>query len=181
MAQRARHWPLERIKRGLCEQLYSAKEVDELGISEDSSARLAEWQAVAGSFGWSVDLRGSKPIVDGTKRPRISEGITRLVTVEGSPIGDLLFSRLSAAAHVTWFGLEWAFDFSAARRDERSRFATVPFGTDAATVSALAFYSVRALRGAAITRVRFMGWRDVEWEEPVAGRPRSKTSFARPP
>ena len=139
--------------------------MDELGISEESSARLAEWQAVAGSFGWSVDVRGSKPIVDGTKRPRISDGITRLVTVEGSPIGDLLFSRLSAAAHVTWFGLQWAFDFSAAARDERSRLANVPFGTDGAMVSALAFYSVRALRSAATTRVTFMGWRDVEWEK----------------
>jgi hypothetical protein len=157
--------PLERIKRGLCGQLYSAKEVEDLNLQPGTPSRIAEWTAVAQSFGWTPNLSRSRPIIDGTKRPRLSDGIVKLVgSDEGSLIGDLLFSRLSAVDHVTWFGLQWAMDLEGASRDQLSRLATVAIGTDGAQVSAIGFYLVRALRVAATARFALMGWHDTQWE-----------------
>lgn len=48
--------PLERIKRGLCEQLYSAKEVEDLNLRPGTPSRVDEWVAVARSFGWTPNL-----------------------------------------------------------------------------------------------------------------------------
>jgi hypothetical protein len=149
--------PLERIKRGLCEQLYSAKEVEDLNLQPGSPSRVDEWTAVAQSFGWTVNLSRSRPIIDVTKRPRLSDGIVRLVGSDaGSRIGDLLFSRLSAVDHVTWFGLQWAIDLEGASTEQLSRVATVVIGTDGAQVSAIGFYLVRALRAAATARFDLM-------------------------
>jgi hypothetical protein len=166
---------LERMKRTLCELLYSAAEVNELfgdkaarlGIT-DSEARIRQWKSVAESFGWSVNLSRTRPIIDGTKRPRVSDGI---VTVSrsgaDSEIGNLLFSRLSAVTHVTWFGLQSAIDFVGVGPDDRSGLTTVPIGTDGSQVSAVAFYVVRLLRNAADTRFTYMGWSDEPWQAAV--------------
>ena len=157
--------PHERVKRGLCEQLYSAKEVEELNLQPGAPSRVAEWVAVAHSFGWTPNLSRSRPIIDGTKRPRVSEGIVKLVgSTESSRIGDLLFSRLSAVDHVTWFGLQWAMHLDGAAADELSRTATVAIGTDGVQVSAIGFYLVRALRVAATARFELMGWNDAQWQ-----------------
>jgi hypothetical protein len=157
--------PLERIKRGLCEQLYSAREVEDLDLNPGAPSRVAEWTAVAQSFGWTPNLSRSRPIIDGTKRPRLSDGIVKLVgSAENSRLGDLLFSRLSAVDHVTWFGLQWALDLEGVSSDASSRVATVALGTDGAQVSAIGFYLVRALRVAATARFVLMGWHDADWD-----------------
>lgn len=69
-----------------------------------------------------------------------------------------MFSRLSAAYHVTWFGLTWAMDIKDARRTSTSMLATVPIGTTSKHVCIIAFYVVRSLRTAPATHFRFMGW-----------------------
>ncbi len=158
--------PLERIKRGLCEQLYSAKEVEDLNLQPEMPSRVDEWVAVARSFGWTPNLSRSRPIIDGTKRPRLSDGIVKLAgSAENSRIGDLLFSRLSAVDHVTWFGLQWAIHLDQATADDVSRIATIAIGADGVQVSAIGFYLVRALRAAATARFELMGWNDAEWQE----------------
>ncbi len=92
---------LERVKRGMCERLYSANEVRQLGIQADANETFAQYEADAISFGWqpSLDDDGN-PSVDGTSRPAIPEGITRLLSrgTSGNP-GPLLWSRLSAVTH----------------------------------------------------------------------------------
>jgi hypothetical protein len=65
----------ERIRRALCEQLYSAREVHDVGIVDDSLERVDEWVAVATSFGWTAKRGSSK--VDGFGRPSVSDGIVR--------------------------------------------------------------------------------------------------------
>jgi hypothetical protein len=50
----------ERIRRGLCEQLYSAREVHDLGIVDDSLERVDEWVAVATAFGWAAKFEGRR-------------------------------------------------------------------------------------------------------------------------
>lgn len=147
---------LERIKRALCELLYSAREVNDLGLDVDSDAHLAEWTTVAHSFGWRVDHSRAKPIIVDhgrssetiscrTKRPRVSDGIRRLAgSGDESRIGDLLFSRLPVVTHVTWFGLQSGMDLSGAKHDERSGVARVAIGADTGKVSAIAFYAPRA-------------------------------------
>jgi hypothetical protein len=173
--------PLERIKRGLCEQLYSAGEVDRLGLPADDRERVAQWKAVADHFGWRVDVsRLSNPIVDGTRRPRVSDGIVSLAGSQvQSEVGNLLFSRMSAVAHVTWFGLQYALDFTKPERDGLSRGATVALHTDGGRVSATGFYLVRVLRSASTARFTLMGWSDPRWEEAVRQAIELEHTFAR--
>jgi hypothetical protein len=169
---------LDRMKRGLCEQLYSALEVDRLGIADD--ARVDEWRAVGDRFGWKVDVgRRTNPSVDGERRPRVSDGIVSLAGRDRtSPVGNLLYVRMSAVAHVTWFGLQSALDFTEVVRDELSRFATVALTVDSERVCAAAYYVLRVLRGAAAARFTLMGWSDPAWEEAVQRTSELERTFA---
>lgn len=156
---------VERIKRGLCEMLYSAKEVDELKLDARGSERVTFWSEVADAFGWTVTGR-MKPTIDGARRPRVSDGILELTGGEdGSRVGDLLYSRLSAVDHVTWFGLTSVFDVDAAEHDGYSGMAAVPLMVDGAKVSAYTYYVVKALHSAADKRFMLMGWGDELWRE----------------
>jgi hypothetical protein len=155
---------LERIRRGVCEMLYSANEVNELELDSDGEVRVEFWKDVGSSFGWQVNNSRTKPTIDGTRRPRISDGIVELIgRPSNSRIGDLLYSRLSAVDHVTWFGLFSALEPDAAVRDERARTATVPITVDGARVSAYVYYAIKVVRAAAQTRFTLMGWLDEPW------------------
>lgn len=154
----------ERIRRGLCEQLYSAREVHELAIVDDSMTRVDEWVAVAGSFGWTAKRGSSK--VNGAGRPSVSDGIVSAAGSEtGSRIGDLLYCRTAAISHVTWFGLQSAFDIAGAKVDAGRGFGSVAWGTDSSRVGAICVYMLSTVRAAAAARVDLMGWHDSEWED----------------
>jgi hypothetical protein len=156
----------ERIRRGLCEQLYSAREVHDLGITPDSLDRVDEWVAVATSFGWTAKRSSSK--IAGSGRPSVSEGIVRAAdSGEQSRIGDLLYCRTAAVSHVTWFGLQTGLDIAGAEVDPVRRSGKVAIGTDTARVGPLCFYMSRAVRAAASSRVELMGWTDTEWRSAV--------------
>lgn len=114
-----------------------------------------------------MNSRGSRPIIDGVKRPRISEGIVSLTSSE-SDVGNFLYSRLSAVAHVTWFGIHWALDTASAEADDHAGMSKVAIGTDGVQVSMIGFYLVKALREAAIVRFTLMGWNDSEWQNAVS-------------
>lgn len=171
--------PLDRMKRGLCELLYSANEVAALELSANSGESVQLWEGVARSFGWTVNNGRSKPIIDGTRRPRISESIVQLA---GSPpdsqAGNVLFSRLSAADHVTWFGLTWAMDMTSVSHRPASTLQTVTVGTSSAQVAGIAFYLVRALRAAAANLFTFMGWVSSDWDQAAAAAQRLEIQFA---
>ncbi|MGO9902978.1 MAG: hypothetical protein ACLP0J_25570 [Solirubrobacteraceae bacterium] len=83
-------------------------------------------------------------------------------------MGDLLYSRLSAVDHVTWFGLFSAFDAGVAQPDERAGTATVPITVDGAKVSAHLYYVIKVLHAAAEARFTLMAWRDEAWAEATA-------------
>lgn len=171
--------PLDRIKRGLCELLYSANEVADLDLSENPRQSVQLWEGVAQSFNWSVNNGRSKPVIDGTRRPRISESIVQLAgAAPDSQAGNFLFSRLSAADHVTWFGLSWAMDVASASHRPTSTLRTVAVGTSSAQVATIAFYVVRALRTAAANLVTFMGWVSSDWEQAAAAAERLELQFA---
>lgn len=57
----------ERVKRGLCEQLYSAMELVRLGLEEDAAERRDYWKARASAFGWTV--KASSNSRSSTARP----------------------------------------------------------------------------------------------------------------
>jgi hypothetical protein len=155
---------VERIKRGLCEMLYSANEVNELQLDSNGRERVEFWKDVGAGFGWTINNSRTKPVTDGTRRPRISDGIVDLIGRGGdSRVGDLLYSRLSAVDHVTWFGLFSALEPNAAVRDERARTATVPITVDGAQVSAYVYYVIKVVRAAAQIRFTLMGWLDEPW------------------
>jgi hypothetical protein len=156
---------VERIKRGLCEFLYSAREVNELNLGADGAAKVTWWNGVAHSFGWEVAGSRGRPTVDATRRPRIGDEVTRLVGRDGDArIGDVLYSRFSAIDHVTWFGLMSALDIGSAERDERAGTATVPLTIDGGRFAAYVYYVLRVLRAAVRRRLTLMGWADAEWD-----------------
>jgi hypothetical protein len=161
----------ERVKRGLCERLYSANEVKNLKLSPDAAEEVTQLEADATSFGWKSHFgRGGKPEVDGTKRPSVGGGITQLLVEDSQArIGSLLWGRLSAVTHVTWFGLQWAFTLPDGVPSGSGGFTTVPVGTDSTRVATQAWCVLRALRGAANRRFTLMGWSDQEWQD-AAGR-----------
>ena len=161
---------LERIKRGLCELLYSANEVSVLQVDAKGIENVEFWKEVGGAFGWTIDNSRTKPIIDGVRRPRISAGVVELSgSVTDARVGDLLYSRLSAVDHVTWFGLFSAFDASAAKRDARAGTATVPITVDGAQVSAYLYYVIKVLHAAATAQFTLMGWRDEPWANTSTG------------
>jgi hypothetical protein len=154
---------LERVKRGMCELLYSAREVERLELPGGSARGVAALKADATSLRWEAhfDRRG-KPVVDGIKRPSVPNGITQLLRDDPqSQIGRLLWNRLSAVTHVTWWGLRWAIEPTG---EESGGFATVSVGTGSTQVAAQAFYVLRALQVAATQRVTLMGWNDDQWQ-----------------
>lgn len=152
----------ERIRRGLCEQLYSAREVHDLRIVDDSAKRVDEWVAVAGAYGWTA-RRGSSRVNGDGRRP-VSEGIVRAAGSDaGSRIGDLLYCRTAAISHVTWFGLQSALDIAGATVDAGRSLGTVAWGTDSSRVGAICVYMLKTMRAAASARVELMGWHDSEW------------------
>lgn len=153
---------LERIKRGLCEMLYSANEINELGLAPGGPEQVEFWKGVGASFGWTIDDSRTKPIVGGTRRPRVSDGIVQLIGVS-SDVANSLYSRLSAVDHVTWSGLISAMDLSGAQRDNRTGTATVPIAVDGGKVAAYTRYVVKSLHAAARIRFTFMGWLDESW------------------
>ena len=53
-----------RVKRGLCEHLYSASELVRLGLEPDAGQRLERWKATADGFGWTWRFERGKPVVD---------------------------------------------------------------------------------------------------------------------
>jgi len=155
----------DRIKRGMCQRLYSAADVAKLGINADAEKTLAEYLGDVASFGWeaSFDDEG-KPSVDGTNWPSIPEGITSLLARGGAgDPGPLLWSRLSAVSHGVWWGLEWAFDLSSAH-PVREGHARVSIGTETAKVAIPAISILRAVRVSAADRFTLMGWNeDPDW------------------
>ena len=160
---------LDRIKRGLCEFLYSAREVRELELSPDAAEKVAWWNRVAQSFGWGIEGARGRPKIGGVRRPRIGTEISRLGGGTGnSQVGNLLYSRLSAVDHVTWFGLISAFDIGAAVRDERTGTAMVPIGVDGERFASYVYYVVAVLRAAAERRFATFGWADADWRSAVA-------------
>jgi hypothetical protein len=159
----------ERIKRGLCELIYSAREVEELNLGTAGAERVEFWTTVATAFGWVVTGRRGKPTIEGARRPRVSDGIVDLLGgTADDRIGDLLYSRLSAVDHVTWFGITSAFDLRAAERNEHAGTATVPLTVDGAWFSAYTYYVIRVIRAAAHTRFTLMGWLDEAWRSASA-------------
>jgi len=164
----------ERVKRGLSEHLYSATEEGWLELQDDAAEHVDEWVARAASLGWvatdhnrkpwSLAKSRGKPLVDGVGRPSPRTGIARLlVDDDARKIGELEWSRLSAVAHVTWFGLREALTFDESTPNLATGLSTVPVGTDSVAVGLQGFCVLRALRRAATARVGLMGWQDAEW------------------
>ncbi len=164
----------ERVKRGLSEFLYSASEVFRLKIRDDGGEQVKQWTADATELGWAAtDYDGEQwkprsrgtPRVDGVERPSMPQGITRLLVSDtDAKIGKLLWSRLSAVSHVTFFGLQAGMMLGDVTPNLVPGLKTVPVGTDSSSVSLMAFCVVRALRQAATARFALMGWEDDAWK-----------------
>jgi hypothetical protein len=157
----------ERVRRGLCERIQSASEVENLGLTDgaDVATLIDDGQR----FGWDVHIDPfGVPSVAATQRPDIARGVSRLVFGnEEARGGALLWGRLGSVQRVTWWGLQWALMLDDAQPSQLGR-ATVPIGTDLSKVSVQAICVMRALRAAASARFTLMGWQEVhDWTEAV--------------
>jgi len=104
----------ERVKRGLCEQLYSAMELVRLRLEDDAAERRDFWKACAAALGWTANVSSNKPVIDGTSRPSVPRGLSELLVDDGEArIGRAQWSYLSSVSHVTWYGLRQAITSAA--------------------------------------------------------------------
>lgn len=155
--------PAERVKRGLCEQLYNGMELVRLNIEDDARERVDTWKAVAAGFDWSVEKDRDKPVVDGVKRPSIPAGIAALLVNEPeSRIGRVQWSYLSAVSHVTWYGLRQALP-DQLEEQHLAGPPLAPVGTTSSSVTMQAVCVLIALRKTATSRFALMGWDDPKW------------------
>ncbi|HUB73510.1 MAG TPA: hypothetical protein VL979_05695 [Solirubrobacteraceae bacterium] len=152
----------ERIKRGLCEQLYSAMELVRLRLEDDAAERRDFWKARAAALGWTVKVANNKPVIDGTSRPSVPKGLSELLVGDAEArIGRAQWSYLSSVSHVTWYGLRQAITSAAPSPAPSAGLAS--YGTTSSSVRAQAVCVLRALRKAADARFVFMGWADDDW------------------
>jgi hypothetical protein len=154
----------ERVRRALCEHLYSAMEVKRLGITDDLAERVSVWKTTAKALGWDATTpHNRKPTVGGSQRPSTADGIDALLTA-GRPvqIGKAQWSYLSSVSHVTRYGLSEAISRSpgAAPTDGPT---VADVWTKSTSVQLQAWCILRALKTAADARFALMGWRDEEW------------------
>jgi len=158
---------IDRIKRGLCEQMYSTSELDRLKIPDNgaNADRVERWKRVADAFGWGVAWNRTKPVIDGESRPNIPDGIDALVLDESKgTLGRVQWSYLSSVLHVTWYGLRQAII-----EDPPDNPLLGPslagVGTESKSVNSQSLCLLLALRRAATKRMIYMGWVDDEWQE----------------
>jgi len=170
----------ERIRRALCEHLYSAKEearlANELKKFEDdedallrldqAAKHLDHWADVATELGFAANTKAAKPSVGKTSRPLIPAGISALISVDnagpGGPGGAAQWRYLSSVSHVTWHGLRDALERELAEPVQPGVFRT-QIVVRAHSVQIQAFCVLRALRNAADAQFRLMGWDDEIW------------------
>jgi hypothetical protein len=152
----------ERVKRGLCEQLYSAMELVRLGLEDDAAERRDFWKARAAALGWTVKVSNTKPVIDGTSRPSVPAGIAELLVGDSEArIGKAQWSYLSSVSHVTWYGLRQAITSPVPTPGLAG--GLVSYGTTSSSVRAQALCVLIALRKAADARFVLMGWADEDW------------------
>ncbi len=149
----------ERVKRGLCEQLYSAMELVRLRLAAE---RRDFWKARAAALGWTVKTPNSKPEIEGTSRPSVPKGLSELLVEDGDArIGRAQWSYLSSVSHVTWYGLRQALPSTAPPPGIVPSPAS--FETTSSSVRTQVVCVLRALRKAADARFILMGWADDDW------------------
>ncbi len=153
--------------------MYAANEEWRLKLLSDGRTKVKAWIGHATKLGWAVtDGRGDpwvrdsqgKPQVEGVGRPAPAAAIRDLlVDDQASKIGKLQWSRLSAVAHVTFFGTRGAVFHDEGVRNPATGLVTVPVGTDAIAVYLQAVCVTKALRQTAVSLFELMGWADTEW------------------
>ncbi|HEY1687786.1 MAG TPA: hypothetical protein VGF95_02875 [Solirubrobacteraceae bacterium] len=157
----------ERVKRGLCEQLYSAMELVRLRLEDDAAEHRDAWKARAAALGWTAKVSNNKPVIDGTSRPSVPRALSELLVGDGEArIGRAQWGYLSSVSHVTWYGLREALPSTAPPPGIVPSPAS--FGTTSSSVRAQAACVLRALRKAADARFVLMGWADDDWRAAAA-------------
>jgi hypothetical protein len=157
----------ERVKRGLCEQLYSAMELVRLRLEDDAAERRDYWKERAAALGWTANVSSNKPVIEGTSRPSVPRGLSELLVDDGEArIGRAQWSYLSSVSHVTWYGLRQAITSAAPPPAPGPGVAS--YGTTSVSVRAQAVCVLRALRKAADARFVLMGWADRDWRSACA-------------
>ena len=155
---------IERVQRGLAEQLYSALELKRLALEPNAAQRVQDWKDVAALYGWQANDKPAKPLVDGIGRPSIPNGIRDLIVErQASELGRWLWCYLSAVSHVTWWGLRQ----SVLEDPEQQNPMSPPLagvGTQLGAVQAIAFTLLTVARKTATARFMLMGWADGQWE-----------------
>lgn len=151
----------ERVRRGLAEHIYNAWELDRLAIEDDTEDRIYRWEGVASRFSWDVKNNRGKPIVGGSGRPSVGDGIDRLVGTVGRRLGKAQWSYLSSVTHGTFYGLRQSI--TSASNETPFDPPLAEFRTVLTDVWPQTLCVSKALREAAHRRFVLFGWTDEEW------------------
>ncbi len=157
----------ERVKRGLCELVYSAWEMVRLKIDDKGKAAdlVARHERNASALGWDLKRDREKPAIDGTKRPSIPTGIAEMTTGDSAKdLGRVQWNYLSSVMHVTWWGLGQGVVEPPTAPVGLSP-STAMVGTQSKAVNGQSLCLLRAIRQAGTARLTLMGWLDDAWAE----------------
>jgi hypothetical protein len=155
----------ERIKRGLCELVYSTREVQRLGIDRQNAATNIEaYERMGAVLGWDIRDNRGKPVVGGAQRPSIGPSIAEMVLGDRSrDLGKVQWSYLSAVVHVTWWGIRQGV-VEGPGNDVGIGPSIAMIGTESKAVNTQSLCLLRALRHAGAARLTMMGWLDDVWQ-----------------
>ncbi|MGH8994917.1 MAG: hypothetical protein ACRDYB_02605 [Acidimicrobiales bacterium] len=158
---------VERVKRALCELIYSAWEVKRLELEGDDKTAelLASLMRITDTLGWTLSDDRGKPRLDATRRPSVPLRIAEiLVGDRRREIGKVQWSYSSSVIHVTWYGIRQAVVEGPS--DEVGIGPSIAMvGTQSKAVNARSSCLLRTLRYAGTARRTLMGWIDDRWTE----------------
>jgi hypothetical protein len=155
---------VERMKRGLAEQIHSAREQQRITRFRAHGKRVeSELEAVAAKFRWTVKSKGAE--VGGARRPWMRTALsTMLVGDDEREIGQALWGYLSAVTHGTWYGLRESVTAPQERPDPVTGLQLASLGTDSRSVNIQTVWLLRLFVAASNARMILMGWESLDWD-----------------
>lgn len=157
----------QRVKRGLVERLYSARQQQRSrALRPDGQELDAQLRTVAASLRWTVTSgrTDADPVVAGVSRPNVASAISQhLVGDRITYLGQVLWAYLSGVAHTAWYALSQPISEAAPVDDSGTEPPLTAVATGPRSIDLQAVCLIRLYLAAADNRMALMGWHSAEW------------------
>ncbi|MDA8317869.1 MAG: hypothetical protein M0010_22290 [Actinomycetota bacterium] len=163
---------VERIRRGLAERYYSAREQMRFPATrEHGREQVVHIKSVATAYGWTASgAKQRDATINGSGRPSVPDSFSRLLVGDTEKeIGKALWSYLSGVSHSVWWALRQSITQPPSYPEGSQAPRPAGFGTDGLQVGAQTICLSRILRSAVSARMKLMGWPRDEWVD-IEGR-----------